>query len=277
MSLSRALVPGLAAALAVSSCGGTSDRAAPTGTAAADVDTAAPATTTTTETTAALEPFTEESPTCVPVDRDSIVRFRAPDRVPLVGVVLGNGARGVVLAHQLDNDLCAWIPYGRRLARLGYHVLAFSFRGYAPSGGQAAALAYDADVVGAVETLRRRGARGVVAVGASMGGTAVLSAAPEIDPPLAGVASLSGPAELEELDARAAVRRLHVPVLFLASRSDTEFASDAGRLFRAAAADARILRVFPGAAHGIDMLSGRDGREPRSVLERFLDRRLPTP
>ena len=263
----------LAAVLTVG-CGGASDETARTDD---DAATTVAATTNETDTAPVLEPLSKELPTCVPAKaRKSVVAFRASDGVPLVGVFVGSGARGVVLAHQLDNDLCAWMAYARRLAHLGYRVLSFNFRGYAPSGGQAAPLAYDADVAGAVRTLRRQGARRTVAVGASMGGTAVLTAAPELGVLLAGAASVSAPAELDQLDARAAVERLSTPTLFLASRYDSDFALAARRLFRAAAVEEKEFQLFPGAAHGIDMLAGAEGEGARGLLERFLARQLGT-
>ena len=68
--------------------------------------------------------------TCVTkAERAHVLRFRASDRVRLVGVELGCGPRGVVLAHQGASDLCIWIPYARSLAARGYRVLVFDHRG----------------------------------------------------------------------------------------------------------------------------------------------------
>ena len=63
-------------------------------------------------------------------ERAGIVRFSAPDRVRLIGVVFGRGPNAVVLAHQgTPEALCSWVPYARSLARAGYRVLAFDHRG----------------------------------------------------------------------------------------------------------------------------------------------------
>jgi pimeloyl-ACP methyl ester carboxylesterase len=51
-----------------------------------------------------------------------------------VGAVVGSGARGVVLAHETNANLCAWFPFARRLADAGYLVLALDLRGYGASG-----------------------------------------------------------------------------------------------------------------------------------------------
>jgi alpha-beta hydrolase superfamily lysophospholipase len=66
-----------------------------------------------------------------------------------------------------------------------------------------------------------------VLIGSSMGGTAVLSAATRIRPPVAGVASLSGPSTFGGVDARAAIARLRVPVLLVAGTSLLEFGEHA--------------------------------------------------
>src|SRR5690349_6838581 len=52
-------------------------------------------------------------------------RFATPAGTRLVGIELGAGPKGVVLAHQNASNLCEWLPYGERLAGRGYHVLAF--------------------------------------------------------------------------------------------------------------------------------------------------------
>jgi pimeloyl-ACP methyl ester carboxylesterase len=119
-------------------------------------------------------------------------RFRASGGAVLVGVVVGRGRTGLVLAHGRGGDLCEWLPYAQRFAERGYQALAFDFEGF---GGSRAGLGADAgietDVVAAARQLRRRGADRIVLVGSSMGGTAVLAAA-RIRPPVAGVVSLSG-------------------------------------------------------------------------------------
>ena len=112
-----------------------------------------------------------------------MVRFRAADRVRLIGVMVGRGPRGVVLAHQgggAPPNLCSWMPYARQLARAGFRVLAFDHRNSGSSarvGSPTRAWRVDLDVRGAVAELRRRGATSVVLGGASLGGTAVLAAA----------------------------------------------------------------------------------------------------
>ena len=151
-------------------------------------------------------------------ERAAAFRFRAGQGFDTVGVILGSGTRGLLFAHQRGGDLCEWLSTARSYARLGYRVLVFDFHDQDQ---------VDDDVVAAVAELRRRGVARVMLVGSSMGGTAVLVAAARIRPAVAGVVSLSGGAIFGDLDARPAMVRLRVPVLFIATRRDGPFASAA--------------------------------------------------
>ena len=64
------------------------------------------------------------------------------------GVVYGGGERGIVLANQSDSDRTAWAPFGRLLAKRGYHVLAFDYGFDSPQS----------DIAAAARALRRLGA-----------------------------------------------------------------------------------------------------------------------
>ena len=45
--------------------------------------------------------------------------------------VLGTGSRGVLLSNQSDEDLCAWLPLARTLARSGFRVGLYDYSGAA--------------------------------------------------------------------------------------------------------------------------------------------------
>ncbi len=161
------------------------------------------------------------------------VSMEASDGAPLVGAVLGSGPRGILLAHELNSNLCAWFPFARRLADAGYLVLAIDMRGFGASGF-APGGRYDLDVVAGAAKLEELGAQRVALMGASLGATAVLTAAPQFGDTLAGVISLSGPSSYGSLDAEEAVAQLRVPMLFVAADGDGRFPQDALYLFRAA-------------------------------------------
>lgn len=194
-------------------------------------------------------------------ERRGIVRFRAVDRVRLIGVVFGRGPNAVVLAHQggggAGPTLCSWVPYARSLARAGYRVLAFDHRGYGSSSKPTRPdrlFRIDADVAAAVAYLRGRGAARVLVGGASLGGAAVVKAAAWIHPSVQGVFTLGAPQAFGSVDALAAARTLEVPALFTAEVDDDPFADDARALFDACTSMDKRLEIFPGARHGAPTL-----------------------
>ena len=177
---------------------------------------------------------------------DTPVVLYTSDGRDLAALEVGTGSTGIVLGHQVLSDHCELIDLARELARKGYRALSLDFRG---NGGR-----LDLDVAAAVAQLRADGATRIKLVGVSMGGTAMLAAAASVQPAVDGVASLSGPASFDVLDALKAVRRSKVPVRFLVAKLD-RYAPDAQRLMRAAAARDKAIVRYPGALHGSSLLA----------------------
>jgi alpha-beta hydrolase superfamily lysophospholipase len=197
------------------------------------------------------------------------LRFRAADGTRLVGHRFGSGTTAVVLVHQRRGSLCQWVPYAKRLASLGYTTFAFDLRGYGESQSRhyPANQRYGGDVAAAVKLVRGLGAHKVFLVGASLGGSAAISAAANTLPLVDGVVSVSGAADLA--GAIDAVRRVRAPSLFLAGADDTDFANDARRLYAASPALDKELEVLPGVAeHGTQLVAARS--RARSLIESFL-------
>jgi pimeloyl-ACP methyl ester carboxylesterase len=196
------------------------------------------------------------------------LRFRAADGTRLVGHRFGRSRTVVVLAHEARGSLCDWAPYGRRLARLGLSAFAFDFRNY----GQSQTRAYPrgqsqgADVAAAARLVRRLGAQKVFLLGASLGGSAAVSAGATVRPPVDGVISVSGAADLD--DALHSAARLHVPVLYLAGRYDVQFADDAQRLYDATGSTDKTLRILGRGEHGTELVAASPAA--RSLIERFV-------
>lgn len=207
-------------------------------------------------------------------EQGRVVRFRTGTGATLAGVALGAGRAGVVLGHQLGSDLCEWVPLARAFASRGYQVLAFDFAGFGDSEPGSGDDRIDTDVVAAAQQLRRRGADRIVLVGSSMGGTAVLSAATRVRPPVAGVVSLSGPSSFGGVDATAAMRRLRVPVLLVVGADDQPFSAEARTLYGAARVRDKQLLVVPGGGHGTSLLEFGD-QAPRvlTAVRKFIDDR----
>lgn len=181
-------------------------------------------------------------------------RFRTTDGARLQGAVLGRGKTGVVFAHQVAGDRCQWLPFARELVGKGYRVLLFDMRGYGASTGNAN-VRPDRDVLAAARELRRRGATKVVLVGASMGGTGVVAAAPLVRPAIAGVVELSAPTGFGGVNALIAARKLTRPALFVAGRDDGDFAAASRTLYRATKTPDKKLVIASTSWHGVDLVS----------------------
>jgi pimeloyl-ACP methyl ester carboxylesterase len=104
------------------------------------------------------------------------VSFPTQDEGQIYGDLYGKGDRGVVLAHGGRFNKESWEKQAQALAKAGFRVLAFDFRGYGKSRGPGQAQPLDAplhlDVLAAVRYLRDSGAKTVAVVGGSMGGGA---------------------------------------------------------------------------------------------------------
>ena len=220
-------------------------------------------------TAAAAGPAKTIHPECVkPADHARTLFFRTSDKVRLAGVLLGKGTKGVTLAHQSRGDLCIWMPFARVLARAGYLVLPFDFRGY---GASAAGKRPDfpADVAAAGRALRAAGAKSVIYLGASLGGTASLTAS-ALSPTPDGVVSLSGPAAFGDMDAKAAVAKVDVPLLLAAAKGDTAFSGDQQLVYDAAITSDKKVVLVSGFDHGVDVLFGEARARARNEVFAFL-------
>jgi pimeloyl-ACP methyl ester carboxylesterase len=201
--------------------------------------------------------------------------------VLLDGAVLGSGSTGVVLAHEAPADLCGWAPYATVLSRAGFRVLLFDLRGFGRSQSPtdpAKQGRFSRDLDGAVAELKRDGARAVVLMGASFGGITSMVAGSRLGSKIAGVVSVSGETHLgnvyggpnSELDAFAAVPKLHAPFLVLSSQRDGYLLPSGARaLVHAAGSPHARLLLLPGGYHGWDLLTVAPyrNRASRAVVE----------
>ena len=207
-------------------------------------------------------------------DRAKAFWFQSADKVRLAGISFGTGTRGVVLAHQSQADLCQWLPEAKALAGRGYRTLVLELRRHGNSGyPRRNAQRYDLDIDAAVRELRRRGAKKIVTVGASLGASAILISAART--PVDGVVSLSSPDRFGLVNPLAAMPRLRVPALFAAAEEDGgssgfDFAQSARDLHGTAASADKALVIVPGDAHGVDLLPDAT---VRAALDAFLELR----
>ncbi len=201
--------------------------------------------------------------------RQSAVTFRTSDGRTLKGRLFGSGRVGVTLAHMFPADATSWYSTAEQLTEAGYMSLAFDFRGFGSSGGNREVAKAPTDIEAASAFLRGRGARSVVFMGASMGGTAsIIAAATQRTP---AVVAISPPQRFMGLDAPLSAINVQRPVLLLASREDGEAFSSVEELARALPNP--DTRIYDGDAHGTNLLDAR----PEAVDEiiDFLKRYAP--
>ena len=183
-----------------------------------------------------------------------IVHYSAADGVeveayvssPAAGKrVRSSGTVGIVIVHQSDQDLCDSASWATTFSGLGYLAIAPTVDGDEQVG----------EVEASVKYLRQHGAKQVVLLGASMGGTAVLQTAVELKPPVQAVVSVSGPSAYFAMDALSAVPKLTVPVFYSAGELDTDFAFDETNLYHATTEKDKVLDIVSGdPSHGFDLL-----------------------
>jgi pimeloyl-ACP methyl ester carboxylesterase len=207
----------------------------------------------------------------------SSVTFGTDDGLTLGGRIYGEGARGVILAHMYPADQTSWDAVAQRLAAEGFIVLTFDFRGYGESEGTKDIRYLDLDVTAAVATIRQAGAEEIVLVGASMGGTACLKSADQLQAlssiRLAGVATLSAPVQFKGLSAQAAMPRLQIPLLFIAAEGDS--GASAARDLQDLAEGRGTLEILAGSDHGTDLFAGSQAQETWRLLLQFLQESMP--
>ncbi len=221
-----------------------------------------------------------EAPTAPP-EGSRAVSFPAADGVRLEGRLVGEGSVAVVLSHMRPADQRSWWPFAEDLADAGYLVLTYDFRGYCPGGvggcseGERELGEIWRDVLGAIDFVRGRGARQVVLIGASMGGTASLVAAAQEGVSVDAVVTLSAPASFEGmvLDADL-LSRVDAAKLFIAGTGDATAADDAQALYAASPPPKRV-EILTTDAHGTDILSGNQAGRARTLILQYLAERVP--
>jgi len=192
-----------------------------------------------------------------------------PATVQLVGHVFGSGATGIVLAHMRPADQTAWYPFAQTASATGkFTVLTFDFRGYGSSGGEKEFEHLDTDLAAALAYMKTtlRVDR-VFLVGASMGGTASMVVGAR--EPVAGIVSISSPAQFETLDALSAEPEIGVPQLFISSDGDVPAHNSLEQLVKAAN-ETVDQQIYDGNAHGTDLFAGPHAADMTQRLIVFL-------
>lgn len=144
----------------------------------------------------------------------------APDGTSLNTAWVGSGSTVAVLLHQTDgNGLCGFLFYAEFLARHGVRVALVDLCNYGQSScGNRLTDDPAAQVKLVTDAARADGSRRIALVGASMGGSLVLTAAHATNPD--AIVDLSGPAQFGSSDINTDARRVSMPALFAFSDED---------------------------------------------------------
>lgn len=194
------------------------------------------------------------------------VEFKSSDGNLLRGHLYGAGATGVILAHQFNGNQTGWTDFAMYLAAHGYQALTFDFSGFPESEGFAHVPDAPADLEAAVDFMRPRTARIFIA-GASMGSQAAIVVASREQ--FAGLILLSTPIEFQGLDVSGAIAKVKAPMLFIESADDPFVAGQSAMLYKDARAP-KAIHIFPGDAHGAEILLGPHGGELRAMMLEFI-------
>jgi uncharacterized protein len=205
-----------------------------------------------------------------------VVSFTTEDGLALSGRLYGAGGSAVLLCHMYPADQTSWSPEAGKLAEQGYLVLTFDFRGYGKSQGSKQIQYLDRDVTAAVQYLRSAGAQEVALVGASMGGTACLKAAAQLQTlssiRVACVATYSAPVEFKGLSAQEAIPAVVLPMMFVAAEGDV--GAQGARELQTLANNSGNLQILPGSDHGTDLFTGSQAASAGQLLLDFLRQNL---
>ncbi len=257
MSARRAAAAVVAAgALVVGAC---SDSAEPTDPAAVPAATASPDVTPASPAAGTAV----AAPSAAPMaPKGTAVRFPTPDGQDLAGTLFGEGPTGVVLAHMRGRDQGTWAAFATDAAAAGHRVLTFDFRGYGQSSGtRDTELA--TDLRAAIDLMAAEDVNRIVVIGASMGATAAVNVASEAE--LAGVVSLSAPANFMGLEAAGVASQVGEPLLVVAAEDDAPYADDARAI--AEAAPLPTLEILPGVSHGTNLFADHGEALTELLLE----------
>lgn len=261
----RKLIALLILLLFVAACAGPTAAPTPTSTSVPSVATPTPIPPTATP---YPTPQPEEAPSpTTKVEGPRIVTFQSEDGIALSGTLYGSGKVAVVLSHMFPTDQKSWAGVAQKLADLGYLVLAYDFRGYGHSGGQAQIDQIDKDLRVAVAFIRHQGAEKVVLVGASMGGTATVKVA-AADPDIAAIVVWSSPLSFRGLTVELSeASALTMPALFLGAEGDPATRDTLTMSERAQNVE---LFIYSGDSHGTFVLDTPKGPEVEEKILSFI-------
>jgi hypothetical protein len=203
----------------------------------------------------------------VPVP-DGIVQkqIRAGGGVRLNTGWLGTGGTVALLLHQTDGDgMCGFLFYGEYLATHGVHVVLMDFCDYGQSDCGDAPPQLPAQVEAVARAVRDQGAKRIVLVGASLGGSVAVAAAKRTKAD--AIVDLSGPADFGTLSITDNARSITMPALFAYSNTDRSDLNQVRQNLKRMPSKNKIFLSYPG-GHGYELLQDQNTGELSPLADR---------
>jgi dienelactone hydrolase len=179
---------------------------------------------------------------------------------------LGAGDTVAVLLHQTDGDgMCGFLFYAAYLAEHGVRVVLMDFCDYGQSDCGDAQTELTAQVQAVTDAVRDQGAKRVVLVGASLGGSVAVSAAKRTKAD--AIVDLSGPADFGKLSIADNARSITMPALFAFSDTDRSDLEEVRQNLKRMPAKTKIFLSYP-AGHGYELLQDQNSGELNPLADR---------
>ncbi|HLJ79958.1 MAG TPA: alpha/beta fold hydrolase [Ktedonobacterales bacterium] len=216
-------------------------------------------------------PFPTPSPTFTLPSH--AVTFTTSDHVQLAGTLYGQGKTFVIFSNQTDTIASSWTAIAQQFAARGYAALCYDYRGRGNSQGtRSLGPSLMTDLRAAVAFAQRQGAQRIMLVGASIGGAVTANVAASTS--VAAVAIISAPSDFPQVEVSdATMASISAPKLLMDSQSDVY--AQAVQAMYDAAHPPKDLQMYPGADHGLDLLTGTYGTQAMQRLLAFAQQYAP--
>jgi len=179
---------------------------------------------------------------------------------------LGAGDTVAVLLHQTDGDgMCGFLFCGEYLTEHGVRVVLMDFCDYGQSDCGDAPPQLPAQVEAVARAVRDQGAKRIVLVGASLGGSVAVAAAKRTKAD--AIVDLSGPADFGTLSITDNARSITMPALFAYSNTDRSDLDKVRQNLKRMPSKKKIFLSFP-AGHGYELLQDQNNGELSPLADR---------
>lgn len=193
-------------------------------------------------------------------------KFRTKDNTEIFySYVESNGDKAVILLHQFRRDHHSYDSFAQTLAKEGISSIAIDLRGHGQSSGKLADFTDDdfqkmvQDVHSARNFLLLKKKKEISIIGASIGANTALNFANE-NRDIKKIVLLSPGISYHGIDVEVAAVRNRVPAAIFVSEKDDYSRESSEEIYRRLPLDddQKMLKVYPGNAHGTDMFQKTD-------------------